>query len=314
MPQQPQPQSHQTQQPQEKRIKLDGVTLTYFEWGQPGNEVFLFNHATGFHARCWDRVILKLQELQAVCNRPFHAIAVDQRGHGRSDKKPPYTWGQYGQDLIAFIQALDLRNIVGVGHSMGGHVQVQAAAGLPERFHNLVLLDPVIFDPTLYREIHERMENVAPEDFPTARRKNHWSSWQEMVKRFRNREPFSLWQLEVLEDYCRYGLLPAPEGDPKGNFVLACPPLVEASIYTGNVEFDIYPLLDKLHLPVLVVRAEQRESASNRGADFSKSPTWNKLAAALEKGTDLYLPELSHLIPMQAPERVAKWVSDSAES
>jgi len=308
---QPQPQP----QPQQKQISLAGTTLTYFEWGQAQDEVLLFCHATGFHARCWDQVIRKLYQ---TWDHPIHAIALDQRGHGRSAKTPPYTWEQYGRDLIAFIEALDLSHIIGIGHSMGGHIQIQAAARQPQRFRNLVLLDPVVFDPASHREIHARMQQIAPQDFPTARRKNHWSSWQEMVERFKDRRPFSLWQPQVLEDYCRYGLLPASKmvaGEhSKETYVLACPPLVEATIYAGNVAFDIYPLLEKLTMPVLVVRAEARASDAAGGADFSKSPTWTKLAGALEQGTDVYLPQLSHLIPMQAPQRVAELILQSVQN
>lgn len=294
-------------EPIQRRVALPGVELTYFEWGQPQDRVFLFTHATGFHARCWDQVIRRLQSL---CDQPIYALALDQRGHGRSEKRPPYSWEQYGRDLVHFIEALELHDIVGIGHSMGGHVQVQAAATLPDRFHSLVLLDPVIFDPQVYQDIHASLSDVKPEDFPTARRKNHWVNWQEMFERFKHREPFSLWQPEVLKDYCQYGLMPAPAEDPKGDFVLACPPLVEATIYTGNVAFDIYPLLEKLAFSVLVVRAEQRASAENRGADFSKSPTWAGLADALPQGTDLYREDLSHLIPMQAPDWVAQRVCE----
>ena len=39
----------------------------------------------------------------------------------------------------------------------------------------------------------------------------------------------------VLEDYCRFGLLPAADGQ---GFVLACPPAIEASIYTGSAGAD----------------------------------------------------------------------------
>ena len=81
----------------------------------------LLAHATGFHARCWDQVIAHLGER--------HVIAVDQRGHGRSDKMPITDWRVLGEDLDALVRALELRDLVGVGHSMGGHAMVEAARG-----------------------------------------------------------------------------------------------------------------------------------------------------------------------------------------
>ena len=45
---------------------------------------------------------------------------------------------------------------------------------------------------------------------------------------FATRSPYSLWRPEVLDDYCRHGLLPADDGD---GFVLACPPIVAPCFY-----------------------------------------------------------------------------------
>jgi len=46
--------------------------------------------------------------------------------------------------------------------------------------------------------------------------------------------------------------------------------------------------------------------------DFSKSPTWPQLADGFPAGRDVYLPELSHFMPMQAPELVANYISGEA--
>ena len=50
-----------------------------------------------------------------------------------------------------------------------------------------------------------------------------------MFERFKDRLPFARWRPEILRDYCDYGVLPRD-----GQFVLACPPAVEASIYENS--------------------------------------------------------------------------------
>jgi len=284
--------------PRVHRTHVNGVDLAWYEWNEPASaatglrETFLLVHATGFHARCWDRVVAELGSA--------HVVAVDMRGHGRSAKSPPFDWDTFGRDLAALVAASGWEGLVGVGHSMGGHSLVQAAAAHPDRFRRLVLVDPVIMAPELYAQ-HMPGE---PGDHPTARRRNHWASWEEMRERFRHRAPFSGWDPRVLEDYCRHGVRPAPDGE---GYVLACPPEVEAAIYTGSAGRDIHDLLPRIRAPVTVLRARER-TAERDAMDFSSSPTWPELAARFPRGRDVHLREHSHFLPMEAPALVAEYV------
>lgn len=285
-----------TAPPHERRIAINGADLAYFEWfGKEGGADVLLAHATGFHARCWDGVVRALGE---DCGR---VVALDMRGHGRSSNTPPFHWRQFGDDLAAFVEALDLRGAVAVGHSMGGHCVVQAAAKDASRLSELLLVDPVILSPEAYREAPAF---GSPEEHPVSRRRNRWLSAEAMIERFEGRRPFSLWDRNVLEDYCRHGLLPAEDG---AGFVLACPPLVEASIYLGSAGRDIGALVPTLQNPVVVLRA-RRKAKRDGDMDFSQSPTWEGLAAAFRNGKDVYLPELTHFIPMQRPDLVAEHI------
>lgn len=276
------------------------VRLGYYTWGPESAPAVLLVHATGFHARCWDRTVAALPD-------GYRVVAVDMRGHGRSDKRGPYVWESFGRDLEAFVRGLNLRGAIGVGHSMGGHCVTQVAAWMPDAFSRLVLVDPVILDPALVASNrHQTFDAV--EDHPVARRRNQWASWQEMFERFRDRHPFSRWRPEVLEDYCRYGLLPRTNGD---GFELACPPVVEAATYMGNSQTGIHALLPLVRVPVVVLRAPGRAPGDPEVMDFSKSPTWPGLADALPDGRDVFLPGHSHFIPMEDPELVARFIVDA---
>ncbi len=290
-------------QPTTEQFRGSQVRLTYFEWRPQGAEhaaapTVLLVHATGFHARCWDRTVAALPE-------GFRVVAVDMRGHGRSERLPPYQWRSFGRDLEELVEALDLQDAIGVGHSMGGHCVTHAAARLPHAFSRLLLVDPVILDPHAYGREPAGLFATA-EDSPVARRRNEWTSWQQMFERFADRHPFSLWRPEVLEDYCRYGVLPRPQG----GFELACPPLVEASIYMNNASSDLHQQIPDIDLPVVVLRAMPRTEADDGVMDFTKSPTWPALAQEFPQGRDVFLPHLTHFIPMQDPELVARFIAD----
>jgi pimeloyl-ACP methyl ester carboxylesterase len=260
-------------------------------WEQVGNGTpLLFVHATGFHARVWNQVIARL------INR--HAIAVDMRGHGMSSKPaPPYKWVAFGEDVAALAQALKLEGAVGVGHSMGGHSLVVAAALAPGAFSKLVLLDPVILPPSYY------VGGTGNSHF-ARKRKNVWHSPEEMFERFKDRPPFRDWDTAVLRDYCEWGLT------LNGNdFVLACPPEIEASIYenASQPESNPHPFIARVDIPVLVVRGG-RGPTGEITADLSASPTAVDLASRFRKGRDVVLPN-SHYIPMEAPALVADIIS-----
>ena len=284
-----------TEQPVERRVVANGAELCLFEWPGVGPPILLV-HATSFHGRTWDVVA---RRLPGRC-----VLAVDMRGHGRSERSEgPYTWRRFGDDVVDLVRVLDLRDVVGVGHSMGGHSVTYAAAEAPGRFAALLLVDPVIVrrPPPADRP---GAEGMAASDF-VARRRNEWTSREEMIERFRDRFPHSLWQAEVLEDYAQYGLLPAPGAE---GYVLACPPAVEAEIYRRSHEFDIYGHVARVPAPVRILRA--RPAGDGDQSAFVASPTDPELASAFPRAEDVVLPELTHFIPMQAPDLVASHIRD----
>lgn len=243
----------------------------------------------------------------------MHVIAVDQRGHGRSTNAPPYDWREFGADAAEVVEALDLDDVIGVGHSMGGHATVLAAGAHPHRFRALLLVDPVILDPAAYGN---PARFPSADDHPVARRRNRWTSPEEMFERFKDRHPFSVWVPEVLMDYCRFGIVPEGNG-----FVLGCPPPVEAAIYAGSAGRDIHETIHNMTRPVVVLRAKVASPETARPSpgqgtpdtgpmDFALSPTWAGLAAAFPNGRDVHHPELTHFMPMQAPDVVANHIRE----
>jgi pimeloyl-ACP methyl ester carboxylesterase len=283
-------------------VHVNGVDLCWFEWGAEYNEgeTVLLVHATGFHARCWDKTVDSLEGK--------HVIALDMRGHGRSDKIAPFNWQMFGEDLVQFVAALDLNNIVGVGHSMGGHCTIQAAARAKNRFDRIVLVDPVVMAPEYYKEQQAEHSAWLDDDgvHPVARRKNYFLDAQAMFANFQGRGPYGLWREDVLRDYCDYGIVANTLGD---GFVLACPPEVEAAIYMGSALHDIYEFVRSIDIPAKILRAQQRDP-ERQEMDFSKSPTWVGLAGEFKNGRDVYLPEFTHFIPMEKPDLVARHILD----
>ncbi len=277
-----------TSKPFARRVTVGPVSLMLYEWPGDGPPI-LFAHGNSFHARCWDQVVAHL---------PGHrCLAVDLRGHGLSDKPaPPYRWRSFAEDLVALGHALELQGAVGVGHSLGGYATALAAALAPDLFAALLLVDPVIFPALVYGHAFEGGHFAA-------RRRNEWTSPEAMVERFRHRLPFNRWKPEVLHDYCQYGLLPAGAG-----YLLACPPAIEAAIYTSATEEPIYAELATIQVPTVVLRGHPHDL--NAATDLSASPTAPDLAAHFPHGRDVQLLNHSHFIPMETPTLVAGYIRD----
>lgn len=283
-------------EPRQSDFHASGARITYFEWGERGAPAVLLIHATGFHARCWDQTVAHLPD-------NLHVVAVDIRGHGRSEKRGRITdWASPAQDITELVAHLDFANAVGAGHSMGGHMMIQVTAAIPGAFGRLVLVDPVLMAPEIYEQPNPWPDHV---EHPVAKRRNHWSSWQEMHEAFRDRPPYSLWHPAVLIDYCRHGVLPRAEGS---GVELACPPAIEASVYKAATGQNIHDLTAGIAIPIDVLRARQREAGPRLVTDFSASPTWEHLASSFAQGRDVFLPHLTHFIPMQDPALVAGYI------
>jgi len=293
--------------PAEHRVRLDDCELTYFERhpelrGQ-GPTLF-FVHATGFHARVWDGIIARLPKM--------HSIALDQRGHGRSEKKPITHWRMVGEDQAALARALDLKDIVGVGHSMGAHAMIDAAALCPDRFRRLILIDPVVPAPESYSDGAEPWRLREGEMHPAAKRRNRFDSVEEMIERLEERSSFPRFDPQIFRDYCEHGLQPADDGN---GFVLACPPEIEASVYmSSRTNGAVYESVRSLEIPVLVLRAQAPSKELTGPMAFSTSPTWPGLASEFRNGREIHFPDKTHFLPMEIPDEVAELIRGEVEA
>ena len=286
-------------QPKLLHLNANGLSLACLEWRAAlrGTAPTLWMvHATGFHGRVWDQVIHRLPD--------HHVYAFEQRGHGRSERHAFTTWADFGRDQAAAAAALDLHDAVGIGHSMGAHALVQAAAFAPTRFRRLVLIDPVILAPSEYH-----LPPVPPGALhPAAQRKNQFSSAQQMFERFADRPPYSVFDTQALQDYCQHGLKPADDGQ---GFQLACAPAFEGSIYPqARQNAGIYASIRALQIPVLVLRARPQDP-NIQPWDALGTPTWPGLAQEFRYGQDLQLMDKTHMLPMEDPALTARLISEA---
>jgi len=118
----------------DRGVLRDGVRLVCRDWGGSGIPVVLLHGLAG-HIGEWDHLAEKLSPR-------YRVVAVDQRGHGRSERHPPeVTRAAFVEDIVAVADQLELERPVVVGQSMGGHAAMLVAAAHPDLVRALVMIE-----------------------------------------------------------------------------------------------------------------------------------------------------------------------------
>jgi len=91
----------------------DGTQIYYKDWGK-GQPVF-FHHGWPLSSDDWDAQMFFFLE------QGYRVIAHDRRGHGRSEQTAEgHNMDTYAADVAEIVEALDLKDVIHVGHSTGG--------------------------------------------------------------------------------------------------------------------------------------------------------------------------------------------------
>ena len=91
----------------------DGAQIFYKDWGK--GQPIMFHHGWPLSADDWDTQMLYF------LYKGYRVVAHDRRGHGRSDQTPTGDeMDTYADDVAAVVAALDLKDVVHIGHSTGG--------------------------------------------------------------------------------------------------------------------------------------------------------------------------------------------------
>lgn len=111
-----------------------GVGLHVVEQGDPDGIPVILLHGYSDTWYSFSRVL-------PLLSPRIHAFAIDQRGHGDSDKPAAgYAMRQLADDVLAFMDVRGIAKATIVGHSMGSFVAQQVALAAPARVEALVLI------------------------------------------------------------------------------------------------------------------------------------------------------------------------------
>ena len=121
-------------------LKRDVLARNHVKISGRGTQPMLFAHGFGCDQNMWRFVAPAFED-------DYQVILLDYVGSGQSDPGAydPDRYASldgYAQDVLDICEALDLRDVVFVGHSVSGMIGVLAANREPARFAELILLGP----------------------------------------------------------------------------------------------------------------------------------------------------------------------------
>lgn len=112
----------------------DGSSITYGISGK-GNITVVFVHCWTCNHEFWQPQIEHFSS-------KYKVVWIDLAGHGLSDSnRKEYTMSAFGDDVATVVNKINGKNVVLVGHSMGGAVAIEAAKILGDKVIGVVGVD-----------------------------------------------------------------------------------------------------------------------------------------------------------------------------
>ncbi|WP_177142930.1 3-oxoadipate enol-lactonase [Variovorax sp. YR216] len=98
------------------------------EDGDAAAPALILSNSLGTTLEMWDQQV-------AAFSKDYRLIRYDTRGHGGSPVTPgPYSFADLGQDVLAVLDALDIKRAAFCGISMGGHTGLWLGVHAGDRF------------------------------------------------------------------------------------------------------------------------------------------------------------------------------------
>jgi pimeloyl-ACP methyl ester carboxylesterase len=112
----------------------DGVMIHYDVGGQ-GEQALVFVHCWSCDRGYWSNQVEEFSQGYTV-------VTIDLAGHGESGmNREKWTLPAFGADVAAVVNKLGLKQVILVGHSMGGEVCIEAARLLPGKVVAIIGVD-----------------------------------------------------------------------------------------------------------------------------------------------------------------------------
>lgn len=240
-------------------------------------------HGLASQRRFWNLVAARLAGLPVV--------ALDQRGHGDSDRPADgYSMSTVAADLATAMDALGWSRAVVVGHSWGGCIAATFAAEHPERTLGVVALDGGFSAPPAGADLDAARKRLEPPRFAMPP--------DELVTMLRSRSPAAAWTDDVAA-----AVLPIFEVGDDGLARARLPFDTHMQVVDTLLRYDVDGVLSRVRCPCWLVSCDSLEPGDEWTAH--KAGVLERVTPLLARGRVLRWGGAVHDVPLQWPDLVA---------
>ena len=255
--------------------------------------VLQFLHANAYAPGCYYQVFRHLDQFE-IC-LPYQRPLWEN-----SDPSELKNWDLFVNDLIEHMDSLDRKNVVGIGHSMGGVTTLLASIKRPDLFSQIILIDPVIL-PGLFTSIMSMIPySIKLKYFPivkvASRRRNFWSSREEASNHFLAKKLFQRFDMDSFKDFIQFGLTEQGNG-----YTLSYPRAWEARVY-GTAP-NLWGQLSKVKCPTTLIRAQY--------SDVITDERWEAIQQKMKLTDFVQVDQVGHLFPFEQPSECGRIIREA---
>ena len=220
-------------------IDADGCPIHVAIDGRDSGPTVMLSNSLGSTIKMWEPQL-------AALGQHFRVVRYDRRGHGRSGTAGPYSFERFGRDVLAIMDALNIRTAHWCGLSMGGMVGQWLGANAADRFDKIVLAnttchlpDPTRFLDRIKAVTTNGVASIADQVIPT---------W--LTEDFRERDPATTQEIRRMF-----------AATPLEGYVGCCEALSK---------LDQRDLLGRINNPVLIIAGRHDMSTTVEQAEFMR--------------------------------------------
>jgi pimeloyl-ACP methyl ester carboxylesterase len=277
--------------PIDRFAEVDGLRLHYVDWGgNPRKQTIVLLHGGAANTHWWDAVAPELVNHGRV-------LGLDFRGHGQSQWsiRPHYGPPAYVQDVRALVAALGVKEVVLIGHSMGGMVSQWVATNSPEIVKALVIIDAPHGAPPLWRRLMWRWRRRA-----RGGKRPELDSADAIIRKFRLVPPETYLSREELARLA----LQCAELLPNGKWAFRFDP--ETRAWRRMTPGMPRPRLRKIAVPTLILRGAESTLISRRALRAMN----RRIRASVAQE----IPRAYHHVPLDNPAATAAAIATLLET